>query len=100
MPIWGCQTTIARNVLALAATRKFSSPIASTSQMSKSYEIRSGGRPVSIQSAGTAQEALIDYLRSLGCRNDEIVRLGVDAIAWRGARYSAAPVGPDLSPGS
>jgi len=33
----------------------------------------------------------MDYLRSLGCRDGDIVRLGVDAISWRGARYSAVP---------
>ena len=59
--------------------------------MSTNYEIRSGRRAVSIRNASTAQQALLDYLRSLGCRDGDIVRLGVDSIAWRGARYSAVP---------
>ena len=62
--------------------------------MSANYEIRSGGRPVSIRYGASAQQALLDYLRSLGCHSDEIVRLGTDAIAWRGARYTAVPASP------
>jgi hypothetical protein len=59
--------------------------------MTNQYEIRSGRRVVAVRSGPTAQQALIDYVRSLGCRDDEIIRLGVDAISWRGARYSATP---------
>jgi hypothetical protein len=59
--------------------------------MTNQYEIRSGRRVVAVRSGPTAQQALIDYVRSLGCRDSEIIRLGVDAISWRGARYSAAP---------
>jgi hypothetical protein len=59
--------------------------------MTNNYEIRSGRRVVAVRSGPTAQQALIDYVRSLGCRDGEIIRLGVDAISWRGARYSAAP---------
>jgi hypothetical protein len=64
------------------------------------YEIHAGRRIVSTRSGSNAQQTLIDYLRSLGCRNDEIVRLGVDAIAWRGARYSAVQVNVDSGSGS
>jgi len=56
-----------------------------------SYEIRSGGRLISLQEASTAQEAVFQYVRSLGCRQDEIRRLAPDTVAWRGAIYSAAP---------
>jgi len=63
--------------------------------MTKHWEIRSGRRAVSIRSGATAQQALIDYLRSLGCRDGDIVRLGVDAISWHGARYTAVPVASD-----
>ena len=55
------------------------------------YEVRSGGRVVSHQEASTAQEAVLHYVRSLGCREDEIRRLGPDAVAWRGAIFTAAP---------
>jgi hypothetical protein len=60
--------------------------------MGTSYEVRSGRRALSFRNASTAQEALIEYLRASGCGDDEIVRLGPDAVAWRGAVYNAAPV--------
>jgi hypothetical protein len=60
--------------------------------VARSYEIRSGKKRVSVRSAATPQQALIDYLRSLGCSDRDLVRLGTDAVAWRGARYSAVPV--------
>jgi hypothetical protein len=44
-----------------------------------------------VQQASSAQEAVIDYVRSLGCAIDEMTRLGVDSVAWRGAVFSAAP---------
>jgi hypothetical protein len=56
-----------------------------------SYEVRSGGRAVALQIASTAQEALFDYLRALGCRDNEIVRMGDDAAAWRGAVFRVVP---------
>lgn len=63
--------------------------------MRTSYEVRSGRRAVALQIASTAQEALGDYLRALGCRDDEIVRMGAAVAAWRGAVYSAVPAGGD-----
>jgi hypothetical protein len=56
-----------------------------------SFEVRSGGRVVALMVASTAHEALSDYLRGLGCRDGEIVRLGSQAAAWRGAVYKVAP---------
>ena len=56
------------------------------------YEIRSGRRALSVRDASTAQHAVIDYLRSMGCRDAEIVRLGGGGVAWRGAVYTAVPV--------
>jgi len=66
------------------------------------YEVRSGGRVISLQEASTAQEAVLQYVRSLGCRQDEIRRVGPDTVAWRGAVYSAAlpssePSGPNAA---
>jgi hypothetical protein len=55
-----------------------------------SYEVRSGGRLISLQEASTAQEAVFQYVRSLGCRQDEIRRVAPDTVAWRGAVFSAA----------
>jgi hypothetical protein len=50
---------------------------------------------VSQQNATTTYEALIEYLRGLGCRDDEIVRIGTGAAAWRGAVYNAKPSAAD-----
>ena len=58
------------------------------------FEIHAGGRPVSRKDAPSAQQALLDYVKSLGCRDAEIVRLGQAAVSWRGARYTAV-----LAPG-
>jgi hypothetical protein len=55
------------------------------------FEVRSGGQRVAVQVATTAYEALHDYLRGLGCMDAEVVRLGADAAAWRGAVYRAVP---------
>ena len=76
------------------AARKFRSPIASSLVVQKDYEIRAGQRAVSIRSAPSAQQALLDYVKSLGCRDAEIVRIGQAAVSWRGARYTAVPA-PD-----
>jgi hypothetical protein len=59
--------------------------------MRTNYEVLSGKRAVALQSASTAQEALIEYLRATGCNTDEIMRMGVNAVAWRGAVYRAVP---------
>jgi hypothetical protein len=57
--------------------------------MSKKYEIQSGRRVVSTQYSVSAMQAVVDYVRSCGCSDDEIRRLGVDSVSWRGARFSA-----------
>jgi hypothetical protein len=59
--------------------------------MGTSYVVRSGRNAVAMRVASTAHEALRDYLRGIGCRDDEMVRMGDDRAAWRGAVYSAAP---------
>ena len=60
--------------------------------MMRTYELRQGRRQIGLRDAATAQEALLDYVRSLGCRDNEIARLGADAVSWRGAVYRAVPV--------
>ncbi|HEX4746391.1 MAG TPA: hypothetical protein VFU99_05860 [Gaiellaceae bacterium] len=60
--------------------------------MTRSYEIRSGKRAVSVKSAASAQQALVDYVRSLGCADAEIIRLGSSTVSWRGAQYHAVPL--------
>lgn len=60
------------------------------------YEIRAGRGAVALRTASTAHEAIRDYLRGIGCRDDEIVRMSDDAAAWRGALYTAVPATSDL----
>jgi hypothetical protein len=62
--------------------------------MRTTYELRSGSRPIALREAWSARDAVFDYVRALGCREDELVPLGPDAVSWRGAVYRAAPV-PD-----
>jgi hypothetical protein len=66
----------------------------------KSFEVRCSGQAVALRTASSAQEALGDYLRSLGCKHAEIVRMGAAAAAWRGATYSAVPAEGDGSRGA
>jgi hypothetical protein len=60
--------------------------------MTRKYEIRSGRRTVSIQHSVSALQAVVDHVRAYGCSDDEIRRLGVDSVSWRGARFSAVLV--------
>jgi hypothetical protein len=60
--------------------------------MQQAYEVRSGRRTIGVREAPTAHVALLDHVRSLGCRDDEIMKVGVDSIAWRGAVFRAVPV--------
>jgi hypothetical protein len=63
--------------------------------LSTSYEVRCGWRLISLQNAHTAREALMEYLRSIGCRDREIVSVSTDAVTWRGAVYRAVPLGSE-----
>ena len=63
--------------------------------MGTTYEIHAGGRPVSIKDAPSAQQALLDYVKSLGCHDSEIIRLSTTTVSWRGARYSVVAVSGD-----
>jgi hypothetical protein len=55
------------------------------------YEIRTGRKMVSVRDAGSGYQALVDYLRSVGCRDGEMVRTGSESVSWRGAVYRATP---------
>jgi hypothetical protein len=48
--------------------------------------------------AWSAGEALIEYLRGRGFRDDEMVRMRFDAVSWRGAIFTASKVVEDASP--
>jgi hypothetical protein len=61
----------------------------------RTYEIRCGGRVVTHVESPTPRYAITDYLRSLGCSDDEIEPMGSDAVAWRGAVYTAVPTESD-----
>ena len=58
----------------------------------KKYEIHSGRRVVSTQFSVSPLQAVVDYVRSHGVKDDEITRLGVDSVSWRGARFKAVLV--------
>ena len=53
------------------------------------YEIHCGDRVVAHAKSHTPRHAVTDYLRSLGCRDEEIEPMGSDGVAWRGAVYTA-----------
>jgi hypothetical protein len=57
--------------------------------VTETYEIRCGRRSLALRDASTPQHAVLDYLRSIGCRDAEIVRLAPDGVSWRGAVYTA-----------
>jgi len=57
-----------------------------------SYEIRAG-RSVWVREAGSPMEALIEHLRSMGCQERDIIRLGTQSVSWLGAVYRASPAG-------
>lgn len=65
------------------------------------YEIHCGARVVSRVKSFTPRHAVNDYLRSLGCSDDEMEPVGDDAVAWRGAVYTGVettePSGPASS---
>jgi hypothetical protein len=53
---------------------------------------------VSTQYSVSALQAVADYVRSYGVKDDEIRRLGVDSVSWRGARFSAVLVPAEPNP--
>ena len=61
--------------------------------MRTSYEVRCGAQLLSFQNAATAREAVVAYLRSVGCREEEITGVAVNAVSWRGTVYRAIPLG-------
>jgi len=69
-----------------------------TCGMTHQYEIRSGRRTVSIQRSVSAMQAALDYVRMFGSHESEIQIVGVDSVAWRGARFSAVQVPSESDP--
>ena len=65
----------------------------------RAYEIQLMGRAVARRDEIDPQLAVLDYLRSLGCEDAEVVRVGNDSASWRGALYTAVPAsGSDAQP--
>ena len=62
------------------------------------YHVISGRRVVATRSGPSAREVALDYLRSMGCKRDEIVYYGTDGVSWRGAVYRARRVHADSDP--
>lgn len=63
-----------------------------------SYSVYSGRRAVGVRKAWSPAEAVIEYLVGLGCRGDEIVRMAPNAVAWRGATFTASQVAVEPTP--
>jgi hypothetical protein len=61
-------------------------------EMRASYTVHTGKRQVAVVDAWSANEAVIEYLRSRGFPDSEIVRLRGNAASWRGAIFSAKAV--------
>ena len=57
--------------------------------MYQTYEVHSGDRLVGVRTASTPQAALFDFVRSLGCPDEEIMKLSPDVISWRGSVFKA-----------
>ncbi len=57
--------------------------------MRTTYQLRSGRRRIGVREAWSADDAALEYVRSLGCPDEEIVCLGAGAVSWRGAVYRA-----------
>jgi hypothetical protein len=56
----------------------------------KKYEIHSGRRVrLTEYWVDTTRQAVVDYVRSYGVKDDEIRRPGVDLVSWRGAQLRA-----------
>jgi hypothetical protein len=53
---------------------------------------------VGIRKAWSPAEAVIEYLVGQGCRGNEIRTMGPNAVVWRGATFTAAPVVVEPTP--
>jgi hypothetical protein len=66
----------------------------------QTYEIHCGARVVSRVKSFTPRHAVNDYLRSLGCSDDEMEPMGDNAVAWRGAVYTGVETSEPSTPES
>ena len=83
--------------LAMRASRKFLPPLASSLQMSKNTRFVQA--PDRVDPVFGQRATGCCRLRALvGCSDDEIRRLGVDSVSWRGARFSAVLIPAEPQP--
>ncbi|HET7743332.1 MAG TPA: hypothetical protein VFK76_01200 [Gaiellaceae bacterium] len=54
------------------------------------YAVRTGGRQITVVEGWTPSDALVEYLRGRGFQDCDIVRVGYDALSWRGQVFRAA----------
>src|SRR6188472_1804095 len=62
------------------------------------FHVMSGRRVVATRTGPSAREVALEYVRSMGCKRDEIVYYGHDGVSWRGAVYRAQHVEPVARP--
>ena len=62
-----------------------------------SYSVFSGRRALGVRKAWSPAEAVIEYLVGTVCRSTELVRMGPNAVTWRGATFTAAPATLELT---
>ncbi|HSG14434.1 MAG TPA: hypothetical protein VLA22_11250 [Gaiellaceae bacterium] len=61
------------------------------------YSVYSGRRAVGVKKAWSPSEAVIEYLVGIGCRGDELVRMGPNSVIWRGATFTATLAATDAA---
>jgi hypothetical protein len=58
----------------------------------RDYSVYSGRRAVCVRRAWSGAEAVIEYLTTMGVKNNELAILGPNSVTWRGATYTAVLV--------
>jgi hypothetical protein len=69
-----------------------------TATPKRTYEIQLMGRQVGQVEEIDPQLAVLDYLRSIGCEDEDVVRVGNDSASWRGALYTAVRASQQSEP--
>jgi hypothetical protein len=83
-------------IVARPADHRESDSSGARAQVREKYVIHSSRRQVAVTTAWSAGEALIEYLRSRGFRDDELVRMRFDAVSWHGAIFTATKLVEDV----
>ena len=60
--------------------------------MVHTYEIHTGERQLAVHESPTALAALLDFIRSQGYEEEEVLRLGETSLSWRGAVFRAVEI--------